>query len=924
MISHSELRLKPEGFALVVTLIMVVLAAVIVVVMLSSATLERATAKSGNDRYQAEVAVQNGLEAAKKVLIASPTAGATSITADDTFLVLRAEGRQAANSSGNKDAYYYMAKAKPGNANIDCYPLFAGGQQTPLTINLTTNTVSKPAPPTAPFSNPAQETFGTTTKVYPQLLPFHQPAYTQWQEIRDPNDTATAPAHSLPYQRYTFWVEDVAGYVDASVAGNKNFGGKHQRTNGTNPNEIALFTLFDPAPPIDSGATLARNIIDNRPLLFTVPTLSQVAPPPSGQADVTQRNMAVRVVPDSEQALIPFGYGYGQEGTPKKNLNERLDKLSSGGITSASLVSEIGAWIHQKMPPFETRGGGMISQDYLDNTAANIIDYADTDTTPTTGNSNKYRGIDSYPFIMSLYDLLEWKRTVPPQPPNTNWTVEIKKTTYVQLWNPSDRNISGALTINYANTDTIRVNTSVVLIHRPNYNPNPGVTLRPNEFVAIKLDVTDGSDTKSYNWGPTQPASNAYIPITPQNDTNTVTVLWNNVPVDRALGGLRHPLSNSTTSMKLGTLFWHGNTAAPIFPAFGAFGDPRASWFLKDIWKSASYDTTSYWGGRVTGSGFALQPSTWPDSGHDFQAGKNPNGVTDLPPAVIARATQSQVMPPAKFNNTGTYASVAELGNLFDPAKWTIVGTSFSSTNDGGDILATAVPAPGTSAAPSTDVDGGGGFTLRIGRREFTKFDQNLKRAWQLLDIFAAGAKTDVIARRSTAGLVNLNTASRETLRTLCANITNSDPALGTPLNPPFNATQADRFADAVIAARPFLSEAQMSAIKLDPTYVASPTGAPPGPAPTPFFGNTKQWQTSVRPAQLSDAGFEDLFARMYNLSSVRSRNFRVFVTGQAVDKNDKVLSTVSKVFQVYMNPHRNASGAPQQSLVEVTYEASL
>ena len=42
------------------------------------------------------------------------------------FLVLRADGNQGPNSSGNKDTYYFIAKARPGTANIvDCYPLFA-------------------------------------------------------------------------------------------------------------------------------------------------------------------------------------------------------------------------------------------------------------------------------------------------------------------------------------------------------------------------------------------------------------------------------------------------------------------------------------------------------------------------------------------------------------------------------------------------------------------------------------------------------------------------------------------------------------------------------------------------------------------------------------------------------------------------------
>src|SRR5436190_22884117 len=133
--SHLQSR-EARGFALVVTLIMLVLAAVIVIALLSNASLDRGTAKSGEDRYQAELAAQSALEAAKKALAASPAAS-TSVTADDAFLVLRADGATP-NATGTKDAYYFLAKAQPGSANkVDCYPLFSGGASTTVTIDLT-------------------------------------------------------------------------------------------------------------------------------------------------------------------------------------------------------------------------------------------------------------------------------------------------------------------------------------------------------------------------------------------------------------------------------------------------------------------------------------------------------------------------------------------------------------------------------------------------------------------------------------------------------------------------------------------------------------------------------------------------------------------------------------------------------------------
>src|SRR5437764_12520696 len=107
---------KSSGFALVITLIMVVLAAIIVIVFLISASTDRTTSTSYNYRFQAEIAAQNGLEAAKKALIASPTA-ATSLTANDTFLVVRIDAPAMSiipTPTVTTASYYYLANVHPG------------------------------------------------------------------------------------------------------------------------------------------------------------------------------------------------------------------------------------------------------------------------------------------------------------------------------------------------------------------------------------------------------------------------------------------------------------------------------------------------------------------------------------------------------------------------------------------------------------------------------------------------------------------------------------------------------------------------------------------------------------------------------------------------------------------------------------------
>ena len=99
----------------------------------------------------------------------------------------------------------------------------------------------------------------------------------------------------------------------------------------------------------------------------------------------------------------------------------------------------------------------------------------------------------------------------------------------------------------------------------------------------------------------------------------------------------------------------------------------------------------------------------------------------------------------------------------------------------------------------------------------------------------------------------------------------------------PINAAgkAADRFANAVISWRttqPFISTSQLSQLTAtDKNNTAS----------QPFFGNLNQYVNNDGPTAQSDGSYwndaatEEYFAKLYNLTTVRSRNFRVFVTGQ-------------------------------------------
>jgi hypothetical protein len=520
---NSQLASSRRGFALVVTLIMVVLMAVIAVGVFTSVSVERATAASYTNRYQAELAAQNALQAAAKTLAATPT-GTSSITGTDTFLVVRADGPADANS--NKAAYYYLAKpsAAPAPPSITYYPLFSSSTDPSApaiqttAINLTAHDSPNPQDPTTPFaplvpapSPPPNSTASDSTSAWnaagtqrlPALYPWVQPSPSpsgpsvKWVEMHDPQNA------SGPYTRYAYWAEDLDGYLDASQVGGQ------PRTTGTSPKEIAMWTVFNPTPQTDPNTTAATTLINDRPLLFTVPTVQQIA---ATTPDLAGPNLAVRLgIDTAEQNLVPLGYGYGTAGALKTNLNP-LSGLK--GNIPAKFATPLSA----ALPNFVNRTavtsggrGNLGTVNYVNNIAANIIDYASPQNAPTdfmpNGNQNppSARGIGAYPFVVSVYDLNNWVYAYQPSPTST-WHVVIEVKNYVQIWNPHNLPLTGALTIHYQNSDQVSVNGNLDTLNTP-----------PDATIIFRDTDTD----------PQNPDSNKPVITSPLAEIGNVGVVFN-------------------------------------------------------------------------------------------------------------------------------------------------------------------------------------------------------------------------------------------------------------------------------------------------------------------------------------------------------------------------------------------------------------
>jgi hypothetical protein len=302
--------------------------------------------------------------------------------------------------------------------------------------------------------------------------------------------------------------------------------------------------------------------------------------------------------------------------------------------------------------------------------------------------------------------------------------------------------------------------------------------------------------------------------------------------------------------------------------------------------------------------------SHWPDGGHNPTNYRvNPSGAspetdgTNEPISNSIVATEFNKAP-ALIRN-GPMTNILELGNIYDPILWRRV--------ENGNITKDSIAAPNF----------GGGNTLRIGRPEHPLFAwtnmgggaemPNMQQsAAALLDLFCLSTNY------SEAGKINLNTAPAPVLRALAGGIyLRSDPNLKigtvTNANYPIPAEMAEAFAQGVMRFRaqyPFYSPSQLAFITTTNNWNKIVDSWPTNSV----FGNTNKIALSVAPGNSlssatnnvttwNDQAVEEWFSKIFQLSTVSSRNFRVYVIAQKATTNSSGASIgVGPVVRKYYN----------------------
>jgi Tfp pilus assembly protein PilX len=887
---------RESGVALVTTVIILAVMAVVAVALMQGVTSDRYSARSVANYTRAKLAAEAGLAVASAAIATNST--------NDTFIVVLNTNRQLFIGNGVTNP--------PTSTNFAYVPLFS--------------TVSNFSTPIAAITSGVVPTTNVSggvvfTNQLPGGLSATSPSIT-WVYMTNANGATNA--------RFAYWVEDLGGRLDMSVVGTNTAG----RPTGTNPAEIALWSVFNPGVSNDIGNAIAGALIGARSNLLTAATARVV------NAGVTTNHLADLTAnlrhDTNEPEVIPFGFGYADQGRPKYNLNTNI---------SAAGVNTIATIINQNLPQFGSRGGAMASTAYLNNIAASIVDYADADRVPT-GDGSTYLGIENIPWPNELFDRITFSGV------STAGLITIQLRDWAEFWNMGNTNTVGT-------TVSISNNYNMVLTFT-NASVGTGVSFQANlnsgNFTAGGLGRRDFNvPSLATNEYRVVPASAPFPRVVTFQIPNAS---WFSTASIRSAWRLSVRSNDETSNMRfaafIGTTMiqeskggrWPRYTAstAPLAPApstpsswvfcnpigfasqtgssasvakpWHSGGDPRAQLFLTGPLRFGNYTNTyASPGGRnwerinlVNFPESEVRPGKfWPDNGHAAtnDRGFNPTAATQDPDSasfINAPLATNFVM---RRNDSGSLSNVLELGNIFDPMQW------------GDDTATPAAAQPGLwtnlTTAATNDSRFGGRNTLRVGRWEFSLFTNNGTRASQLLDIFAAGANASGAVTNRVMGRININTASSNTLRALAAGVNNSaDQALqpsGTNFVVPVSAVTA--FSAGVIDRRtnkPFFSAAELATLSTNAAGSGWPSSS--------VFGNSN----FAGVTDWNDGAAEEWFAKIYPLTTVRSRNFLVHVVGQAVQTNNptSVLSTARRVFQVYLEPVRGASGLTANSVPRV------
>lgn len=941
-------RLRP-GFALISVLAMVSLAALTATAFLAAARLEGQATRPISDTLRLQMALSAGRECAYQVLdqVAEPGYGWNFVT---TYW--RGAGTNGAwqgagtNPATNDLGYLLMGSANSrNNLRWTYYCGFSTAQFTNFDTNIignfvrVTNLVCQ-----ASFTNdvaafmrlatsanwPTNETSTNSNGTCITMLGNQTSPPVGWvyirQDIRtNPSSTNTA---SLPVARFAYYIQDLGGLIDA-----ERMGGTANRPTGTNPEEISLANLVVGdirAPTRIAGPSDLTSYTNKRPQYITPGMMM------SNNGGILTNTNDLRyfanrlrypywndtnnwdripVVPiRSSRPFYPTNAGWLKVAL---NTNNR-------SVRSLTNLAEL---ILTNFPDFTNRAGGMLGTNYVYALAANILNYTDNSqrtfrpplSFPIPGDTNGMVAIGSgnYPIPTILFDRI------------TGAAGAIQLSSYWQFWNCCNLTsppVSFAFVYDFADTlnsasNRITPNPITNVIAIPALPPGAAFVTNP-----INQTFAGLAGTSTWIDGTTsgQNTTNNKLRIYKTNDTSAGALVPSNI-IFQMLTGFERKAKNVQ-----GTPGWSGgmpglrydnvagiNTSFKVPPS----GDPRmVNYFTNNrgtgYLSACDYDQNVEWQlgfaqtrkDAFNGNPYSGFPGNWVDGANSTNNGGTGTPYRDTTPpqlGVFSNVGSVDTFPSLpRLSTNSFFTNICELGNVFDPVQW--VSTTITAPSQWVDCDIS----PGTTWSGNSMY--GGGQTLRIGRPEHSRFAfTNIggNSPVPSLGTSAAGL-LDLLTLTNTAdwsGKININTAPPAVLASLAGGIVLQQTA-GARGNV-WNTNFVNQFTNGVIRFRttyPFVTPSQLAFISAN--YGATNSTGNPLWTNATIWSNNAVFGTNIfltptnGGSSLSDAGREELFSKIYNLTTVQSFNFRVYVVAQLLNTNGTPRGAMSrKYYQIYL-----------------------
>jgi hypothetical protein len=595
---------------------------------------------------------------------------------------------------------------------------------------------------------------------------------------------------------------------------------------------------------------------------------------------------------------------------PKYNLND-LATNPAWGTTSYDRATNIARIIDKNLPKFKQRDPSLAKKGsdpflYLTRLACSIVDYISTVPGSTGSPGGEPSGRDLVPYVTQIAE--KCTRTAYLTNNTTNMTA-IESQFFVEIWNPTTSIVRGGIPrLVIGNRAYVAFGTGVETPFKK-YDETTSSTrdLRPNEFTVVAFQP------ESQTWNsPTPPSTNepSWKEGPTGNENNAPEYFefyWNEKLVDQTRrstneskkeqGGLKHnaqQLLNSQPRWQCLTVpTYSGKGIEPdesseaLDPGKYRFvGDPRATFLTSYTWVPiATYQENTLWNGVVPGGvlnkGMILDPkNTWKSRDwipENPVIGNRPATAEQMPnqiPSSYREGIDDKTAP--NVMRKGAMVSLAELGNIFEPAQVDDQGSAVNASQAG--ILTCS----------------GGGRTLRIGQPEFqfagtNNWDVPGKRAIELLDLFTLADEGRRPPSRDTSadanqlgtnagipGRINVNTASHAVLTSLFYGIgVTSDQRF---TNSRISANAADDLASVVETNRPYQ--------KLSDLYPLT-TNLVSADTYTPFLQRNIPG-SSPPAANVFDRAREEAFGKIVGHCILQTRVFHLYVIGEALDQHGK------------------------------------